>query len=231
MIEIREIVKGIIQVVINRPPANALNIEAIQDLESKFVDLASNPPAYGVVFTGHGAIFCAGVDTRAFNGYGGQQRLVMAQSITRMTAAILSLPVPLVAAINGHALGGGLVLSLCCDWRIANDDPKVKLGLPEAVAGVAFPAGPVEILHHELSGSAVRRLTLSSETMSPQSMQTLGVIDEVCARDDLLERAHERIRAFADQPGFSIVKRQIRGPLADKVSALAREGSEPFWTP
>ena len=230
MIETREILAGIIQLVIHRPPANALDIEAIQAIESKFIDLARNPPTYGVVFTGHGAIFSAGVDTRAFASYDPARRLAMAQSITRMTAAMISLPVPLVGAINGHALGGGLVLSLCCDWRIAIDDQKIRLGLPEAAAGVPFPAGPVEILLHELQGSTIRRLTLSSETMSPQSMQALGVIDELCGREDLLERAHERVRALAVQPGFSIVKRQIRGPLADRVNALAREGSEPFWT-
>ena len=205
-------------------------LDAIQALESRFIELARNPPTYGVVFTGHGAIFSAGVDTHAFASYDTAQRLVMAQSITRMTAAILSVPVPLVGAINRHALGGGLVLSLCCDWRIAADDQKIKLGLPEAAAGVPFPAGPVEILLNELPGSTVRRLTLSGETMSPQSMQALGVIDELCVREDLLERAIERVRALAIQPGFSIVKRQFRGPLVDKVKALAREGSEPFWT-
>lgn len=231
MIETREMDDGVIQVIINRPPANAVDIEAIQALEAKFLDLAGKPPTHGVVFTGHGAIFSAGVDTRAFAGYDSAQRLVMAQSITRMTAAILSLPVPLVGAINGHVLGGGLVLALCCDWRISIDDPKTKLGLPEAAAGVPFPDGPVEILRHELSGSVARRLSLSSEMLPPQTMLAMGVVDELCAREDLHERAQERVRALAAQPGFAIVKRQIRGPLALRVNALAREGSEPFWMP
>lgn len=220
---------GVRRVTINRPPANALDTPAIEALEATFLALVQNPPAHGVVLTGAGAMFCAGVDTRAFATYDGAARLAMARAITRMTAAMLAQPAPLVGAINGHALGGGLMLALCCDWRIAANDPDLKLGLPEAAAGVPFPAGPTAVLEHELAGTAARRLALSSEAVSPQSALGLGVLDEVCLSRDLSARAADRARAMSRQAGFAIVKRQVRGPLAEALQALAQSGHEPFW--
>jgi len=76
----------------------------------------------------------------------------MVLAITRMTAAVLSLSCPLVAAVNGHALGGGFVLMLCCDYRLAADDSTLRLGLTEARAGVPFPVGPTAIMKHENAG-------------------------------------------------------------------------------
>jgi len=229
VLDITETRPGLVTATITRPPANALDSDAIRAIEAGFAGLSRNPPAKGVVLTGAGAMFSAGVDTRAFAGYDAAGRRELARAITRMTAAILALPVPLVGAINGHALGGGLVLALCCDWRIGAEEPAIKLGLLEAAAGVPFPAGPCAILSRELPGSTVRRLALSSEAMAPQAMRDLGVLDDLAAAADLAARAADRAEALARQPGFAIVKRQVRGGLADELQALARSGDEPFW--
>lgn len=215
-------------VTIDRPPVNALDFETVAELEDAFSSLVRSTPVGGVVLTGAGNVFSAGVDTRAFAGYGRQQRVDMVRAITRMVARLLAVPVPVVAAVNGHCLGGGFVLMLACDYRVAIDLDKVKLGMTEAQAGIPFPAGPVEIIRHELAPELLRRLTLTSAVLSPQDLREAGVIDQLCPPTELQTIAEGRVKALATQPAFRAIKRQIRGSLSDRVAELAASGQDPF---
>jgi enoyl-CoA hydratase len=141
---------GVAVVCLARPPVNALDLSMIEELESIFAHLANAAPRIGVVLTGAGNTFSAGVDTKAFVSYSREERRRMVLAITRMTAALLALPCPVIAAVNGHALGGGFVLMLCCDYRLVADEDALRLGLTEARAGVHFPAGPIAIMKHEM---------------------------------------------------------------------------------
>ena len=152
----------------------------------------------------------------------------MVLAITRMTAAILSLSCPLVAAVNGHALGGGFVLMLCCDYRLVADDGALRLGLTEGRAGVPFPAGPVAIMKHEISMGLLRQMTLSSRVVSPQDMTQYGVVDALASKEHIVEKAVAAARELASQPAFAVVKKQVRGGLAAEVQALAVAATDPF---
>lgn len=214
-------------VTLSRPPVNALDLPMIEQLEAAFTRLAAHAPR-AVVLTGDGQAFCAGVDTRAFMSYDGATRRQMVLAITRMTSALLALPCPLVAAVNGHALGGGFVLMLCCDFRLAVDDDAARLGLTEARAGVPFPAGPVAIMRHEVPAGLLRLLTLSSRVVSPRELVAHAVIDGVTSREVVVETAVSTARDLAAQPAFAVVKQQLRGALAAEVKALAESGADPF---
>jgi len=219
---------GVAVVSLARPPVNALDLPMIEQLESTFARLAGEAPPAGVVLTGVGASFSAGVDTKAFMSYDRDGRHRMVLAITRMTRAILLLSCPLVAAVNGHALGGGFVLMLCADYRLAVDDSTIRLGLTEARAGVPFPAGPVAIMKHEVPAGLLRQLTLSSRVLSPQDFVPHGVIDALTARERIVEEAVAAARDLASQPAFAVVKRQVRGGLAAELGALAAAGTDPF---
>jgi enoyl-CoA hydratase len=215
-------------ITIDRPPVNALDLDMIIALEQAFAAAARDAPKNGVVLTGGGNVFSAGVDTRAFAGYGSDQRRAMVLAITRMVAQLLSIPSPVVAGINGHALGGGFVLMLGCDYRIAAVSEAAKLGMTEAQAGIPFPAGPLEIMRHELSPELLRLMTLTSAVLSPREFLQARVLDSLCASEDLTTRAVAVATSLAGQPGFRAVKRQIRGPLAERLAALAAAGQDAF---
>ena len=216
---------GVTEILIDRPPVNALDLDAIRSLKSAFEGADRQLP---VVLMGSGAAFSAGVDTRAFVAYAPVEKAEMIRTITGMTAAILAHPAPVVAAVNGHALGGGFVLMLCADTRLIADRPDARFGLTEARAGVPFPAGPLEIIRHEIEPNLLRRLTLTSETIGAADLHQAGIADALVLPEDLHATARERALETASQPGFVTVKRQIRGVLAGKVAALARTGDDPF---
>jgi enoyl-CoA hydratase len=216
-------------VTIDRPPLNTLDLPTIETLRANFTTLAANPPRSGVVLTGAGErAFSAGVDTQAFAGYGEGQRRTLVLEISRMTAALLAIPCPVVAAVNGHALGGGFVLVLACDLRLAMHSKVARFGLTEAQAGIPFPAGPAEIIRSELPPTLLRRWTLSSMVVDGATLLEQSIVDALHPAGDLVDRALERAAALAAQPAFAAVKRQVRGPLAERVAALARRTDDPF---
>lgn len=213
-------------VTITRPPVNALDAPLLAEMEKVFGELAAAPPR-AVVLTGGGEVFSAGVDVKAFAGYDGATRRAMILGITRMVANLLAIPCPVVAAINGHALGGGLVLALACDLRLCADDPALRLGIPEARAGIPFPAGPTEIIRAELPKNLCRRLALASAIMSPAELHAAHVLDALAPRGEVVAQALAQAAQAASQPGFRAVKQQVRGPLAGRLRALAEGGVEP----
>ena len=215
-------------VIIDRPPVNALDLEAVTALEAVFTEAARATPRNGVVLIGRGEVFSAGVDTRAFAAYGRDQRHEMVRAITRMVARLLAIPVSVVAAVNGHALGGGFVLMLACDYRIATDAEAARLGMTEAKAGIPFPAGPLEVMRHELAPELLRRLTLSSAVLGTRELMAARVIDELSTAAEVRPRSIVAARSLAAQPAFGAVKRQIRGGLAERVAALAANGQDAF---
>ncbi|MCA8900053.1 MAG: enoyl-CoA hydratase/isomerase family protein [Hyphomonas sp.] len=215
---------GVTTVTIDRPPVNALDLGTIRELTEAFSEAAPDAP---IVLTGAGNVFSAGVDTKAFAGYAPAEKADMIGAITVMTAAILSHKAPVVAAVNGHALGGGFVLMLCADVRLVAARMEARFGLTEAKAGVPFPAGPLEIIRAELAPDVLRRLTLTSETISAETLLDLGIADRAIAPVDLLALARARARDMADQPAFATVKQQVRGALIARVKHLAVTGGDP----
>ncbi|NBU26715.1 MAG: enoyl-CoA hydratase/isomerase family protein [Caulobacteraceae bacterium] len=219
---------GITTVTLSRPPVNALDLPAIEDLRALFAELRADPPDRGVILTGKGRCFSAGVDTRAFSAYSAESRARMILGISAMVAELYAIPCPVVTAAPGHALGGGLVLMLCGDVRLAVDDDAMKLGLTEARAGVPFPAGPLVVLSAELSPERIRRLTLTSQTLSPTQLFGQGVIDELCSPDDLMDSAIRTVRETASQPAFSLVKAQVRQHAISRLSQIVASGEDPL---
>lgn len=221
MIRTETLASGNLLVAIERPPVNALDLDGVLALKASFAALAADPPK-GVILTGSGKAFSAGVDVQAWAGYDADARRRMAREISIMVAAIAALRCPLVAAVNGHALGGGFVLALCCDYRLAADLDTIKLGLPEVSAGIPFPEGPMQVIRHELPPQMLRHLVLTGATSPPSRFLASGIIDELCAAEDLLARSDLAASRLAGLAGYVVVKDQLKAGLRAELADLVR---------
>src|SRR5262249_42027481 len=141
---------GVRVLTLRRPPVNALDRCLVADILEALRTARADQECAAVVLTGVPGVFSAGLDMRAVPGYTRLQHADLLRSVNRMTCQLYGMPKPVVAAISGHALGGGLVLALACDLRLAARGA-FKLGLTEAEAGFPFPAGPLAVVHSELS--------------------------------------------------------------------------------
>lgn len=227
MLQITQI-EGVSVVALNRPPVNALDHDTVCEIMRVIQEIGKDEDCRGLVLTGEADRFCAGVDVKAFKSYDTDRKREMIIDITRMTSVFLSLNMPFVAGVNGFALGGGMVLALCADYRLAVHESSRSWGMPEAKAGIPFPAGPLEIIRAELPMPVMRQLTLHSRIFTPKELLDFGVIDEIGKIKKLTERAVEVCLELGGQPAFRALKDQTRGALRAAVASWVTSGEDPM---
>ena len=210
-----------------RPPVNAFDRHLVMSFLEALRAARADPECAAIVITGIPGIFCAGIDIRETPAYSRLERADMLRTINRMCCQLYGMPKPVVAAISGHALGGGLVIALACDLRLAARGA-FRLGLTEAEAGIPFPAGPLAIVHGELSPHVVRDLTLRARTAAPDDPAMANIIDRVVDPDALLDEAVREARALAALPGYREIKAQVRAPVIERLRHIVKEDDEPL---
>ena len=220
--------EGVALVRIDRPPANAMDLELLEDGATVLEELGADPPS-AVVLTGREGFFSAGVDLKLAPTLDAQGQRDMVAAINRAFAGWYSFPRPVVCAVNGHAIAGGLILALCGDHRIGATAG--KLGLTELRAGVPYPAVAMAVVAAELAPAAARRLVLGSELIGMEEALELQLLDEVAPEADLVERAVARAREMATAPAetYATVKRQLRGHVLDAVASGANDPLADGW--
>lgn len=206
-----------------RPPVNAINLQYVLDLGEAVRAAADDPDCRGVVLTGLPGVFSAGFDIKEAARMSSSEMDDMYREINRMVLALYGLAKPLVTAVSGHAFGGGLILALTGDLRLAAAVEDGKIGLTEAAAGVRFPAGPLAIVRAELSPEVARYLILGSEPHPLDAPVAARLFDETVDAGALLERGVEIARTLAGHPQYGAVKRQLRGPVIERLECIVRE--------
>ena len=225
--------RGVRVLALARPPVNAIDLGLVEALCAALADAEAEAGCRALVLTGAEGVFSAGIDTRRIPAYDAAQRAEMLRGLNRMVLALYAFPHPTVVAVSGHALGGGLVIALCGDVRLAARGA-FRLGLIEASAGVPFPAGPLAVVRAELSPERARRLTLTSVVFEPEDPLSEGVIDRVVPAEALRDAAIAEAHALAEQPAFAAVKRQLRADTVARLRHIVAADDEPMlasWLP
>jgi enoyl-CoA hydratase len=197
-----EVRDGILVVTLNRPEArNAVNAELAETLATTMDRLDEDDELQCAVLTGAGNTFCAGMDLKAFT------RGERPEVDDRGFAGLVRRPPrkPLIGAIEGYALAGGLEIALACDLLVAADD--AKLGIPEAKRGLVAAGGGVFRLPKRISYAVAMELALTGDMITATRAYELGLVNRVTPPGGALDAAITLARAVA-----------ANGPLALKIS-------------
>jgi enoyl-CoA hydratase len=184
-----EIHHEILTITINRPDKmNALNSVVIRELDTEFDMVRDNDAVRGIIITGSGAkAFVAGADISEFANYTTEQAKAMSGVGQGILDRIESCPKPVIAAVNGFALGGGLELAMACHIRIASDN--AKFGQPEINLGIIPGYGGTQRLPRYIGKSKALELLLTADMISAQEALTFGLVNYVTTAEELLPKA------------------------------------------
>ncbi|PTQ52978.1 MULTISPECIES: enoyl-CoA hydratase-related protein [Hydrogenibacillus] len=208
-------------VTIDRPPANALSQGLLQELDEAFQELAADPAVKAVVVTGRGKFFSAGADLKEMQGALGDatRGRALAERGQRTFDRIEGLPKPVVAAVNGFALGGGMELLLACHVRFAAASAKV--GLPETNLGLIPGYGGTQRLARTVGAATALDLILTGRMIDAAEAHRLGIVQRVVPDEALRDEALAYARALAEEKSAVSLARALRAVLAGRERPLA----------
>ncbi len=201
----------------DRPPANAMSPELLEAAAGVLGELARDEPG-AVVLTGRPGFFSAGADLKLIPTLDADGQRRMVEGINRMASGWYGFMRPVVAAVNGHAIAGGMVLVLCADHRIGSTQG--RFGLTEVAVSVPYPVAAAAVVRAELGPAGARRAVLDAQLMSAQDALALGFFDELAPPDDVVQRALEvaTVRAALPRRAFALAKEQLRRATLDAIA-------------
>ena len=221
-----EALNGVLTITLDRPKANAINVETSRALYAAFKQLQDDPALRVAIITGSGRFFSAGWDLSAAtegeaidadHGPGGFAGLT----------ELFSLGKPVIAAVNGLAFGGGFELALAADLIIAADH--VEFALPEVKLGMIPDSGGVLRLPRRLPRAIATELLLTGRRMSAQEAQRWGLVNQVVPADDLMRTAHEMAAVIVQNAPLALaavkeVLRETEGQTLPQAYQTLRTG-------
>jgi enoyl-CoA hydratase len=195
-----EIEKPIATVTIDRPPLNALRSRTMFELYETFATLANDAEVRCVILTGSGEkAFAAGADIREFLPLDGHTGSHYTARNTHIRESIRNFPNPIICAVNGLALGGGAVLALVCDIRVACEEAKFSL----AEINLGIIGGTQHIAPFVPPGVA-RRLVYTGDMIAAKEAQTAGMVDMIVPRNELMNTCRKMAQRIVSQPPLAI---------------------------
>lgn len=181
--------EAIATIQLHRPQKkNSLNAQMRQEMERLFRDVARNAAIRAVIITGNDEIFCAGADISEMEGTASAEAAYQhAREFQILFDQIESLPQPIIAAVSGHALGGGCELAMAADFRIASES--ARFGLPEIKIG-AFPGGGgTQRLARLIGVARAKEMILTGDPITAQEALAFGLVMKVTPKENLLADA------------------------------------------
>ena len=217
----RAVENGVATLALNHPPANTLTLDLLLELEAAFDALAADRAVKAIIVTGSGRFFIAGADIRVLAGIPssreGTEMALRGQAIFNKIEAC---PKPVIAAINGVCLGGGLELAMCCHIRLAAEG--ARFGQPEINLGIIPGFGGTQRLSRLIGRSKATELILTGDLISAQEAKSLGLLSQVVPPEDLLRQAQGLARKIASK-GQLAVRSALRA-IHDGGELGLREG-------
>lgn len=198
---------------------NVLDVPTATAMQEAVERLGRDPQVRCVVITGTDGVFAAGADIRELESASAEENLAYNRRLRAAVNAVAALPMPTIAALNGHALGGGLELALACLLRVASTE--AKLGLPEVTLGIIPATGGLARLPLLIPRAAAAELALTGDLISGAEAKELGLVNYAVPAEQVLDRALElaaKIARVAPLSAGAIVeslRQDANLPIAD----------------
>lgn len=207
---------------INRPDAlNALNTEVLSDLRKALDEVEANDDIYVIVLTGEGRSFVAGADISQMRDFGAVDAKAFSDAGNSVFLRLENLDKPVIAAVNGFALGGGCELAMACDIRIASE--KAKFGQPEVGLGITPGFGGTQRLPRIVGIGKAMELILTAKIITAAEAKEIGLVNQVVAPEALMETAFALANAIASQAQIAVraSKQSIRRGMQMDITTAA----------
>lgn len=216
-------------ITINRPEVlNALNLEVIEQLDDILLRAESQEDVHVIVITGAGRSFVAGADIGEMVNYTADDAKRFSHHGNNTMMHITRFPSPVIAAVNGFALGGGCELSMACDIRLASE--KARFGQPEVGLGITPGFGGTQRLPRIVGVSKAMELILTAKTIKADEAKAIGLVSEVYPAEELMDKAMELANAICANAQIAVCesKRCIRMGMQTDIRTGSAFEAEAF---
>ncbi len=198
-----EVKESIAYVTVNRPKAlNALNMKVLEELYCVFTAIEGDERVRAVILTGEGRAFVAGADISQMHRLSpiqGREMMILGHKVMNL---IESIEKPVIAAVNGFALGGGCELSMACDIRIASE--KAKFGQPEVGLGIIPGFGGTQRLARLVGKGMAKYLIFTGEYISAAEAYRIGLVEKVVPPEELISEAERLAKTIASNAPIAV---------------------------
>ena len=217
---------GIAVLTINRPDKlNALNHQVLRDLVAAFDAVRADDAARVLVITGAGdRAFVAGADISEFKPLSAMEAWRYSQDLHRIFRRLEEMPKPVIAAVNGFALGGGCELMMACDFAYASD--KARIGQPEVLLGIIPGAGGTQRLQRLVGKARAKEINFTGDHLPAEEAFRVGLVNKVVPHEKLMDEVMAVARKLAERSAatLAIIKAAMdAGANADLETAKAIE--------
>jgi enoyl-CoA hydratase/carnithine racemase len=205
--------RGVATIRLERPPMNALNIQMQEELRAAAAQILADDSVRAVILYGGEKVFAAGADVKEFAGQDHALMMRDAHRLSSSLAALAALPMPVIAAVTGYALGGGCELALTADFRVSADD--ARWGQPEILLGIIPGAGGTQRLPRLIGPTKAKDLIFSGRFVKADEALAIGLVDVLVPAAEVYASALALAAKFARGPALALAaaKAAIDGGL------------------
>jgi enoyl-CoA hydratase/carnithine racemase len=207
---------------LDRPPMNALNAQVQDELAAAAAQVGADHAIRAVVVYGGGKVFAAGADIKEMADASYARVAEDSRRLQAAFTAVAKIPKPVVAAVSGYALGGGLELALCADFRVAGEG--ARLGQPEMLLGVIPGAGGTQRLPRLIGPARAKDIIYTGRFVPAAEAREIGLVDKVVPDADVYQAARDLVARYATGPALAL--RAAKQAIDDGLDADLGTGLE-----
>jgi enoyl-CoA hydratase len=197
-----QVTEGLATIRLDRPPMNAISVQVQAELRDAAAVVTSTPEIRAVVIYGGEKVFAAGADVKEMADKHYLEMALVSQAMHTSFTAVATIPKPVVAAITGYALGGGLELALCADFRVCGES--TKFGQPEILLGIIPGAGGTQRLPRLIGPARAKDLVYTGRFVDAGEALRIGLVDQVVPDGDVYDAATRLAAQFRAGPAQAL---------------------------